>query len=104
MQDEPSGACPLGVVPTGEWTCTYTYQKVGELRISALAMPCQCKEMNASIYRGDIENISSLETFLEGSAHCDCACFNQVVAVNMIRKRTKESGDLDFRLLCLAQE
>eukprot|EP00435_Cladocopium_sp_Y103_P029252 s110_g7.t1 len=47
-KNEPSGACPLGVVPTGEWTCTYTYQKVGELRIS------------------DIENITSLEDLVEG--------------------------------------
>lgn len=45
---EPSGACPLGVVPTGEWTCTYTYQKVGEIRIS------------------EVENITDLEAFLEG--------------------------------------
>jgi len=48
VESEPSGACPLGVVPTGEWSCTYTYQKVGELRIS------------------DIEGIDSLEKLIEG--------------------------------------
>eukprot|EP00913_Durusdinium_trenchii_P025181 g23640.t1 len=32
----------------GEWTCTYTYQKVGEIRIS------------------EVENITDLEAFLEG--------------------------------------
>ncbi|CAJ1363840.1 unnamed protein product, partial [Effrenium voratum] len=48
VNNEPSGACPLGVVPTGEWTCTYTYQKVGELKIS------------------EIENITSFETLIEG--------------------------------------
>jgi len=33
-EKEPSGACPLGILPTGAWDCTYTYQKVGELNIS----------------------------------------------------------------------
>jgi len=47
-QTEPGGACPLGIVPTGSHSCTYTYQKVGELRIS------------------EIENISSFEHLIEG--------------------------------------
>lgn len=47
-QLEPGGACPLGIVPTGSHSCTYTYQKVGELRIS------------------EIENISSFEHLIEG--------------------------------------
>eukprot|EP00930_Biecheleria_cincta_P106019 TRINITY_DN9920_c1_g1_i4.p1 TRINITY_DN9920_c1_g1~~TRINITY_DN9920_c1_g1_i4.p1 ORF type:complete len:744 (+),score=102.17 TRINITY_DN9920_c1_g1_i4:230-2461(+) len=33
---EPSGKCPAGVVPTGDWTCTYTYQKVGEISINEM--------------------------------------------------------------------
>jgi len=35
-KDEPSGVCPPGVVPNGEWTCTYSYQKVGEILINEL--------------------------------------------------------------------
>merc|ERR1712194_486449 len=33
---EPGGACPAGVAPTGEWNCTYTYEKVGEISINDL--------------------------------------------------------------------
>lgn len=33
---EPSGSCPPGVTPTGEKDCTYSYEKVGELRISEI--------------------------------------------------------------------
>lgn len=35
-EEEPSGKCPPGVVPTGDRTCTYTYQKVGELSINEI--------------------------------------------------------------------
>lgn len=35
-ENEPSGKCPPGVVPSGDWTCTYTYQKVGELSINEI--------------------------------------------------------------------
>lgn len=35
-QREPSGACPPGVTPTGEKDCTYSYKKIGEIRISDL--------------------------------------------------------------------
>lgn len=39
-KEEPSGKCPPGVVPSGDWTCTYTYQKVGELSINDIeALP-----------------------------------------------------------------
>eukprot|EP00931_Biecheleriopsis_adriatica_P040016 TRINITY_DN22891_c0_g1_i1.p1 TRINITY_DN22891_c0_g1~~TRINITY_DN22891_c0_g1_i1.p1 ORF type:complete len:414 (+),score=75.65 TRINITY_DN22891_c0_g1_i1:112-1353(+) len=43
LKDEPGGACPPGQVPLGSMTCTYTYDKVGEIRIS------------------DLENISSFK-------------------------------------------
>eukprot|EP00930_Biecheleria_cincta_P051439 TRINITY_DN36626_c0_g1_i1.p1 TRINITY_DN36626_c0_g1~~TRINITY_DN36626_c0_g1_i1.p1 ORF type:complete len:437 (+),score=35.67 TRINITY_DN36626_c0_g1_i1:30-1313(+) len=35
-KSEPSGACPQGVTPTGKEDCTYSYKKVGEIRISDL--------------------------------------------------------------------
>lgn len=35
-QREPSGACPPGVTPTGEWNCTFSYEKMGEVRIDEL--------------------------------------------------------------------
>ncbi|CAJ1408948.1 unnamed protein product [Effrenium voratum] len=59
VNNEPSGACPLGVVPTGEWTCTYTYQKVGELKISRFGS-------HESVFPCEIENITSFETLIEG--------------------------------------
>jgi len=33
---DPSGECPPGVIPSGERTCTYSYQKVGEILINEL--------------------------------------------------------------------
>ncbi|CAK9023913.1 Hypothetical protein SCF082_LOCUS16396 [Durusdinium trenchii] len=34
---EPSGACPAGKEPTGEWDCTYTYEKVEFLGVVQFA-------------------------------------------------------------------
>lgn len=33
---EPGGACPGGVIPTGQGNCTYKYEKLGELTIDEL--------------------------------------------------------------------
>lgn len=34
---EPGGACPPGVIPTGEGNCTYSYQLVGEISLNELS-------------------------------------------------------------------
>eukprot|EP00931_Biecheleriopsis_adriatica_P105815 TRINITY_DN80337_c0_g1_i1.p1 TRINITY_DN80337_c0_g1~~TRINITY_DN80337_c0_g1_i1.p1 ORF type:complete len:392 (+),score=82.14 TRINITY_DN80337_c0_g1_i1:122-1177(+) len=44
--DEPGGACPEGVEPTGATDCTYSYRKVGEISID------------------DLEGISSFKDFI----------------------------------------
>ncbi|CAE8608849.1 unnamed protein product [Polarella glacialis] len=44
---EPSGACPLGSIPTGARDCTYSYEKVGDININ------------------DLENITSHKDFVE---------------------------------------
>jgi len=47
IKDEPGGSCPPGVEPTGQFDCTYSYVKAGEINIS------------------DLEGIESFDSFIE---------------------------------------
>eukprot|EP00441_Pelagodinium_beii_P016590 CAMPEP_0197667336 /NCGR_PEP_ID=MMETSP1338-20131121/65949_1 /TAXON_ID=43686 ORGANISM="Pelagodinium beii, Strain RCC1491" /NCGR_SAMPLE_ID=MMETSP1338 /ASSEMBLY_ACC=CAM_ASM_000754 /LENGTH=393 /DNA_ID=CAMNT_0043246553 /DNA_START=17 /DNA_END=1198 /DNA_ORIENTATION=+ len=47
IKDEPGGSCPPGVLPTGQFDCTYSYEKAGQINIS------------------DLEGIDSFDEFIE---------------------------------------